>query len=79
MQTVQNINDIKYFTNQSNIKTFVVEPNIKHSKLNFLNLASLSYVNKKSDLIVILVNHDQFKKKIFRSKIDLLDISGLLR
>jgi len=69
---------IKYFTNKSNIKTLVVEPNILISKENFLNLSNFNNVIKKSDLIVILVNHDQFKKNILKYKIDILDISGLL-
>lgn len=69
---------IKYFTNKRNIKILVAEPNIVNKKIDFLNIINTNYVIKKSHLIVILVNHDQFKKNILKYKIDLLDISGLL-
>jgi UDP-N-acetyl-D-mannosaminuronic acid dehydrogenase len=69
---------INYFLKKTSITTFVVEPNIDKSKFKNLNLISKNEAINKSDLLVFLVNHKEFKnfKKINKSKI--LDISGLL-
>jgi len=70
---------INYFSNKSKIKTLVVDTNIMNLKVDFLNLSSLNFAIKNSDLIVILVNHEKFKKKTFKEcKKEILDISGLL-
>ena len=69
---------INNFLYKSKIKTYVAEPNIEREKFKYLNLTNIKYLIKKSDIIVILVNHNEFKKlKIIKNK-KVLDISGLL-
>ena len=69
---------INKFLYKSKIKTYVAEPNIEREKFKYLNLTTAKYLIKKSDIIVILVNHKEFKKlKIIKDK-KVLDISGLL-
>ena len=69
---------INYFLKKNEVKTYVVEPNIDRSKFKYLNLTNTKYLIKKSDIIVILVNHKEFKKfKLIKDK-KVLDISGLL-
>lgn len=69
---------INNFLYKSKIKTYVAEPNIEREKFKYLNLTTTKNLIKKSDIIVILVNHNEFKKlKIIKNK-KVLDISGLL-
>ncbi|WP_075521736.1 nucleotide sugar dehydrogenase [Candidatus Pelagibacter communis] len=69
---------INYFLKKNEVKTYLVEPNIDRSKFKYLNLTNTKYLIKKSDIIVILVNHKEFKKlKLIKDK-KVLDISGLL-
>jgi len=66
------------FLYKKKIKTYVAEPNIEREKFKYLNLTTTKYLIKKSDIIVILVNHNEFKKlKTIKNK-KVLDISGLL-
>ena len=50
------------------------DPNIKH--IDSIEIKGLDYALKKSDLIVLLVAHDCFKKNDFNNKV-LLDLCGL--
>ena len=69
---------INHFLKKEKFKTYVVEPNIEKTKHVHLNLSNSEYVMKKSDIIVILVNHKKFKKIKFIKNEKILDISGLL-
>ena len=63
------------------LNTSVVEPNIDQKSFKHLNLTNTKNAIKKSDIVVILVNHKEFKNlKIFNknnTKTEILDISGL--
>ena len=66
------------FLYKKKIKTYVAEPNIEREKFKYLNVTTTKNLIKKSDIIVILVNHNEFKKlKTIKNK-KVLDISGLL-
>jgi len=69
---------INYFLKKNEVKTYLVEPNIDRSKFKYLNLTNIKYLIKKSDIIVILVNHKEFKKLKLTKDKKVLDISGLL-
>ena len=74
---------VKHFSKNKKLKVIVYEPNLnknefKSLKINTFNIADTI---RMSNLSIILVNHQKFKKNKFRnlSKNSLIDISGLLQ
>ena len=59
----------------SDLKLNICEPNLK--TLKGINLDSLDYVIDKSDLIIILVSHNEFKRINLQNKL-FLDFCGAL-
>lgn len=72
---------INHFLSMKKLNISVVEPNIDQKSFKHLNLTNTKNAIKKSDIVVILVNHKEFKNlKIFNknnTKTEILDISGL--
>lgn len=69
---------INSFLNKDKIITYLAEPNIDKEKYKSLNIINSKLLTKKSDIIVILVNHNEFKNLKIASNKKILDISGLL-
>ena len=73
---------VKHFSKNKKIKVIVCEPNLNENELKFAKLkkSNIGETLKMSDLLIILVNHKQFKKSNFKSLPEdkFLDISGLL-
>ena len=74
---------VKHFSKNKKLKVIVYEPNLnknefKSLKINTFNIADTI---RMSNLSIILVNHQKFKKNKFRNlfKNSLIDISGLLQ
>ena len=58
-----------------------MEPNLKHKKYLNFDIVDVDTAIKKSNLIIILVNHKKFKNKKIINRLknkETLDISGLL-
>lgn len=68
---------IKSFLNKPKINVSVVEPNVEKKNLYDLNLCNIKTALRKSQLIIFLVNHNQFTNIILRKNINYLDFSGL--
>ena len=68
---------IKSFLNKPKINVLVVEPNVEKKNLYDLNLCNIKTALRRSQLIIFLVNHNQFTNIILRKNIKYLDFSGL--
>jgi UDP-N-acetyl-D-mannosaminuronic acid dehydrogenase len=58
-------------------KTLSVEPNINYKKLNSLEIVSIEDAFDRADLIVLLVDHDEFKSLIPPNDVVIIDTKGL--